>query len=209
MIKTIIFDLGGVIITIDNEEPKSRFRQLGVENIEEILNPYRQSGIFGDLEEGKISEEDYRQELGKIVGRQLTYEEVQHCWLGYMKEVPAYKLAALKELRDKGYRVIMLSNTNPYIMDWAESKDFPGDGQPLSSYFDAQYRSYELKLMKPDETFYRTVLSREKLLPSEALFVDDGPRNVAVASELGIKTYCPENGSDWTGVLEKLLDEQL
>lgn len=209
MIKTIIFDLGGVIITIDNEEPKSRFRQLGVENIEEILNPYRQSGIFGDLEEGKISEEDYRQELGKIVGRQLTYEEVQHCWLGYMKEVPAYKLAALKELRDKGYRVIMLSNTNPYIMDWAESKDFPGNGQPLSSYFDAQYRSYELKLMKPDETFYRTVLSREKLLPSEALFVDDGPRNVAVASELGIKTYCPENGSDWTGVLEKLLDEQL
>lgn len=209
MIKTIIFDLGGVIITIDNEEPKSRFKQLGVENIEEILNPYRQSGIFGDLEEGKISEEDYRQELGKIVGRQLTYEEVQHCWLGYMKEVPAYKLAALKELRDKGYRVIMLSNTNPYIMDWAESKDFPGDGQPLSSYFDAQYRSYELKLMKPDETFYRTVLSREKLLPSEALFVDDGPRNVAVASELGIKTYCPENGSDWTGVLEKLLDEQL
>ena len=209
MIKTIIFDLGGVIITIDNEEPKSRFKQLGVENIEEILNPYRQSGIFGDLEEGKISEEDYRQELGKIVGRQLTYEEVQHCWLGYMKEVPAYKLAALKELRDKGYRVIMLSNTNPYIMDWAESKDFPGNGQPLSSYFDAQYRSYELKLMKPDETFYRTVLSREKLLPSEALFVDDGPRNVAVASELGIKTYCPENGSDWTGVLEKLLDEQL
>lgn len=209
MIKTIIFDLGGVIITIDNEEPKSRFRQLGVENIEEILNPYRQSGIFGDLEEGKISEEDYRQELGKIVGRQLTYGEVQHCWLGYMKEVPAYKLAALRELRAKGYRVIMLSNTNPYIMDWAESKDFPGDGQPLSSYFDAQYRSYELKLMKPDETFYRTVLSKEKLLPSEALFVDDGPRNVAVASELGIKTYCPENGSDWTGVLEKLLDEQL
>ena len=53
--------------------------------------------------------------------------------------------------------------------------------------------------MKPDEHFYRYVLSREKILPEETLYVDDGPRNVAAASELGLRTLCPKNGEDWTG----------
>ena len=52
--------------------------------------------------------------------------------------------------------------------------------------------------MKPDESFFRYVLSKERVLPEETLFVDDGPRNVAAASELGIHTFCPQNGADWT-----------
>jgi putative hydrolase of the HAD superfamily len=38
----------------------------------------------------------------------------------------------------------------------------------------------------------------EHIVPSETLFIDDGPRNVAVASQMGIRTFCPENGADWT-----------
>lgn len=198
MIRTIIFDLGGVIATIDNNEPKKRFRELGVKNIESLLDPYRQSGIFGDLEEGKITEEEYRHNLSQICGRELSFDEVKHCWLGYMKEVPTNKLEALRRLRKEGYRLVLLSNTNPYVMDWAESQDFSDEHQPLSTYFDALYCSYAVKYMKPDENFFRYVLGQEHLIPREALFIDDGPHNVASASELGINTFCPENGSDWT-----------
>ncbi len=42
-------------------------------------------------------------------------------------------------------------------------------------------------------------------MPEDALFVDDGPRNCAAASELGIRTYCPENGADWTEEIYKYL----
>jgi len=42
------------------------------------------------------------------------------------------------------------------------------------------------------------MMMSEKILPQETLFVDDGPRNVAAASELGIHTFCPVNGADWT-----------
>ena len=38
----------------------------------------------------------------------------------------------------------------------------------------------------------------EQTISSECLFVDDGPRNVAVASQIGINTFCPKNGEDWT-----------
>ena len=38
-------------------------------------------------------------------------------------------------------------------------------GHPIGDYFDAMYRSYEVKYMKPDENFFRYVLSQEKIKP--------------------------------------------
>ena len=206
MIKTVIFDMGGVVITLDSEEAMRRFSALGLTDFAERMNPYTQKGIFGELEEGKLSEKEYRQKLSEVCGRSLTFDEVKHCWMGYMKEVPANKLATILDLREKGYRVVLLSNTNPYVSAWTDSKDFSGDGHSIDEYFDALYRSFEVKYMKPDDQFFRYVLSQEKLLPEEALFVDDGPRNCAAASELGIRTYCPENGADWTEEIYKYLE---
>lgn len=79
MIRTIIFDLGGVIITIDHQQAVRRFEELGLKDAAQQLDPYTQGGIFGDLEMGKISAEEFRQELSKLVGRTLTYEECRYC----------------------------------------------------------------------------------------------------------------------------------
>ena len=205
MIKNIIFDLGGVVITIDQAEAVRRFTELGVKDAAHRLDPYTQAGIFGDLEAGKISAEDFRIELGKLVGREMTYDECQYGWLGYRKDVPERNLKMLRKLRREGYRVILLSNTNPYMTDWAESPDFDGEGHPMTDYFDAVYLSYRVKMMKPDANFFRHVLQQEQIPAEETLFVDDGPRNVQAASELGIHTLCPVNGEDWTEELTKRL----
>ncbi len=197
MIKTIIFDMGGVIITLDQAQAVRRFQELGLKDAAQRLDPYTQSGIFGDLEVGKISAEDFRRELSQLVGRELTFEECKYGWLGYLKEVPQRNLDALNQLRREGYRVVLLSNTNPFMQAWAES-DFDGKGGSIADYLDALYRSYEVKLMKPDERFFKLVLDKEHLKPEEALFVDDGQKNVDVAGNLGIKGYCPVNGMDWT-----------
>lgn len=198
MIKNIIFDLGGVIMTLDHPEAVRRFKALGLADAEQQLDAYTQTGIFGDLEHGKITAEDFMREISKQVGHEVSYEACRHAWLGYCKEVPARNLQLLQELRSKGYRVILLSNTNPFMMSWVMSDEFDGKGHPLSYYMDACYCSYQLGVMKPDETFFRKVLMSEQILPSETLFVDDGPRNVAAASQIGITTFCPENGADWT-----------
>lgn len=198
MIKNIIFDLGGVIMTLDHPEAVRRFKALGLANAEEQLDAYTQMGIFGDLEHGKITAKDFIREISKQVGHEVSYEACRHAWLGYCKEVPARNLTVLQELRSKGYRVILLSNTNPFMMSWVMSDEFDGKGHPLSYYMDACYCSYQLGVMKPDETFFRKVMMSEQILPSETLFVDDGPRNVAAASQIGITTFCPENGADWT-----------
>ncbi len=197
-IRTIIFDMGGVIITIDQKEAVRRFKALGLQDAEQQLDPYTQGGIFGDLEAGRITAEKFRIALSKQVGRELSYDECRHAWLGYCGDVPQRNLQLLTRLRQEGYRLILLSNTNPYMMSHVLSPAFDGSGHPLSHYLDALYMSFEMKVMKPDETFFRRVLMAEQTIPSECLFVDDGPRNVAVASQIGINTFCPKNGEDWT-----------
>lgn len=197
-IKNIIFDLGGVIITLDQSQAVSRFRELGLTDAEERLDAYTQSGIFGDLERGVIDAEGFRQGLSQLIGREVSYDECRYAWLGYCRELPRRNLEALRRLRIEGYRLILLSNTNPYMMSWVMSTDFDGEGHSLADYMDACYMSYRLGVMKPDTEFFHQVFLREQIAPAQTLFVDDGPRNVAVASQMGIRTFCPVNGEDWT-----------
>ena len=194
----MLFDLGGVIITLDQSQAIRRFEELGVPDAAQRLDPYQQGGIFGQLEEGMISAEDFRRELSKLVGYEVTTDQCEYAWQGYAKALPQRNLDALRRLHEEGYRVLLLSNTNPFMMAWAESEHFDGHGHPVSYYFDACYLSYQMKMMKPSELIFREVLRREKTFASQVLFVDDGPRNVMVASQLGMRTYCPENGADWT-----------
>jgi len=201
MIKNIVFDLGGVVMTIDQSEAVRRFKSLGLEDAEQRLDPYTQNGIFGDLEEGKITAEDFRSGLSRLVGKELTHEQCQYGWLGYCREVPRRALDVLKRLRTEGYRLILLSNTNPYMMSWGLSDKFDGEGHSLQYYFDSIYLSYKLRMMKPCQEIFNHIIETEKIKPEETLFVDDGPRNTAMASNLGINTLCPRNGEDWTADL--------
>lgn len=197
MIRNVVFDLGGVIMTIDQNEALRRFKALGLTDAERHLDPYTQTGIFGDLEEGKITAEDFRTGLSRLIGREVTNDECKHAWLGYRKDVPQRNLDTLKDLRSKGYRLILLSNTNPFMMSWALSKDFDGGKASLEDYFDSLYLSYKVGVMKPNPEFFKNLLDNEKINPAESLFVDDGPRNIESACRLGFNTLCPVNGSDW------------
>lgn len=197
--------MGGVVITLAQPQAIERFKALGLKDAEQRLDAYTQQGIFGDLESGKITDEDFRRELSVLVGRELTWQECCHAWKGYCGDVPKRNLRKMKELRERGYRVVLLSNTNPYMMSWVMSDEFDGEGHSLAYYLDAAYESYKCGAMKPDAKFFNAVMEGERLIPSETLFLDDGPRNIEAAKALGIQTLLVENGEDWTDRLEDLL----
>jgi putative hydrolase of the HAD superfamily len=200
-IKNIAFDLGGVVVALSYEQALRRFEALGLKDARQRLDAFEQKGIFGDLETGGISAEDFRRELSVLVGRNLTMEECGFAWQGYVEHVPKRNLEAILSLRERGYKVCLLSNTNPFIMQWAR-KDFDGDGHPISYFFDALYLSYECKVMKPHREIFEIMLRGQESLPEETIFVDDGPRNVETAAAMGMQTLCPRNNEDWTVALE-------
>ncbi len=52
MIKNLMFDLGGVIMEIRRQNCVEAFKKLGMENPDDFLGEYRQSGPFADIESG-------------------------------------------------------------------------------------------------------------------------------------------------------------
>lgn len=207
-IRNIMFDLGGVIMTIDQPSAVRRFEEIGLKDAASCLDPYTQSGIFGDVEEGKISAEEFAEKLGAMCGRKLTFDECKYAWRGYTREVPYRNIKALDRLREMGYRLILISNTNPFMMSWGMSSEFSGDGRSIGDFFDAMYMSFKMKMMKPDRRMFEAIVAGEGIMPEETLFVDDGRKNVEVGKEMGFHTFCPENGTDWTADLFRMLEEQ-
>ena len=206
MIRNIIFDLGGVLFTLDREEALRRFEALGVPDVEKMLDPYLQSGHFLQVEDGRMTEPEFRAALSSSAGRELSYDEIAHAYFGFLREVDVYKFDFIdQELQD--YRIFILSNTNPYVMDFCESNRFLPNGRALSSYCEKKFASCEMGLVKPDPKIFERMLSEGNMVPSETLFLDDGPNNVATAATFGIHTYCPKNDEDWRPALRTLLKE--
>ena len=204
-IKKITFDFGGVIIRQNQQQAVERFKQIGLLDAEERLGAYTQQGIFGQLEEGKITAEDFRWQLSLLIGRAVTIEDCSYSWRGYCDGLPQRNLEALQRLRREGYGLSILSNTNPFMMGWALSKDFDGNGHSLADYVDALYLSYQMKVMKPSAEIFHRVLEAESVRPEELLFIDDSSHNISAAQQLGIATFQAVNGEDWTEELFQLL----
>lgn len=203
-IKNIVFDLGGVIIDLDRDCSIKRFKEIGVADIEEYLDPYEQKGVFLELENGGVTLEEFRVKLEAITGKRITTEDVNYGWMGFVQAVPQYKLDYILELR-KNYHVYILSNTNPVVMTWAKTSAFSEIGLPVTAYCDKFYASFELKVTKPDPRIFELMIQDSGMIPAETLFVDDGRLNVETGKKLGFVTYQPINKEDWRVSVQQLL----
>jgi putative hydrolase of the HAD superfamily len=201
-IKNIVFDLGGVILTLDRNEAVKRFRQVGLAQAEELLDPYHQKGVFLDLEEGRLTAEEFYDEIRRLAGKYIPDEDIDYAWLGFIKDTPDYKLEMLEELR-KSYKLYLLSNTNPVIMSWASSPRFSGKGKSIDRYFDKMYLSYKIGVTKPDPKIFEYLMSDSGIIPSETLFIDDGKANIEAGKALGMHVFQPQNGEDFRYIFRK------
>ena len=201
----VVFDLGGVVFRIDKSVAIKRFKEIGVTSVEEFLDDYAQKGIFGDLEAGTLTAEQYRDQLSQVTGKQLTLDELEYAWTGYAVVLYQRNFDALLRLRQEGYPVALLSNTNPFMMRWARSNEFDGNGHGLDHYFDRLYLSYEMRMMKPSPEIFKAMIEGEQTRPENILFIDDSALNCEAAAALGIRTLNPDNGGDWRGDVFHLL----
>lgn len=206
-IKNLVFDFGGVFAKIELQGCVDAFRSLGFKEVDEYLNPYQQKGFFGDLEAGKITDEEFRQCMSEHCGREVSWEDCQKGWLGFMVRVENENLEQLLKFKAEGYHLALLSNTNLFITSWFRSDKFDGNGHGIGYYIpkEHQYLSFEQKCMKPGSEIFEAMLEVEDFIPEETMFVDDGEVNLNTAKGLGMHTFQPLNGEKWGSRLEKVL----
>lgn len=204
MIRNILFDMGGVVYHSSQVEARRRFRAAGIRP-EDFMRPEGYTGMFRDLEAGDITGEEFCREMARAAGRDnVSWQEAQHCWMGFLIEVPRRNLDALLRLREQ-YHVCLLTNINPFIMQYTRSNEFSGDGHPIGHYFDSVFCSYELHAFKPHRDFFEKVLAADGMKPEECIFIDDREENVRGAEALGIHGLHIEANADWIAPLSEAL----
>lgn len=103
MIKNLVFDFGGVIADLNRQGAVDAFIAIGLKDADTRLDKYHQTGIFQELEEGRISDSEFIRIMEELCQRSLTWPEVQQAWLGFLSGVDIKKLHLLEELRQEGY----------------------------------------------------------------------------------------------------------
>ena len=104
------------------------------------------------------------------------------------------------------YRLGLLSNTNPFMMDFMRSGAFSDRKKSIEDYFDVLFLSYEMRICKPDEEIFRQVLQREGAKAEECLFIDDSRKNTDAAKALGFQVLTVGTNEPWMPKLRQLLD---
>lgn len=206
MIKNLIFDIGGVIFEQDTDEAKRRFADIGLDP-EYYMGHFGQKDFFLELESGVIDDQQFIKKVAQVRGRDdLSWSDMQYCWLGFVRSVRDKCVRDLEELR-KRYHIAVLSNTNPFAMAFMRSPSFCSQGRPITDFVDEFFLSYEMKVCKPSPEIFERMLSQSGMVAGECLFIDDSRKNTDSARAFGLETlYVPTN-SDWMPALEAWLNE--
>ncbi len=203
MIRNILFDMGGVIFLQNTEKAFRRFASQGIDT-DIYMGAHGQKGIFLELEEGKISKEEFCKGMGEIAGHEVSMQKAAWCWEGFFDGAPVERLHTLLELKGQ-YHLGLLSNTNPFMMELTDSARLSNDCRPISDYFHSLFLSYEMKAYKPEERFFRMALERDGLLAEETLFIDDAVKNIEGARRLGIHGLHVPTNADWRPQLFEII----
>ena len=202
--KAIIFDMGGVLVDLDIPGCKQAFKtELGFDEIDTVLDPCHQRGIFGQLEEGLVSADEFRAYVKAGSRPGITDEQVDHALYKILVGIEPYKIELLHRLA-KDYDLYMLSNNNEIAIEVSAAM-FKDAGFGLDTHFKKCFMSYKLKMLKPAAGFYKAVMDDIGLPPSEMLFIDDSQLNVDAAIAAGLPAIYYKPGTD----LSKLMDDYI
>lgn len=180
MIKTLVFDLGGVVLTDDDH----------VLHVKEFLDTFKineKNAIRGWLKAwplfkiGKITEDEFWSLLLSEAGsNNFKVDTAKKLWRNTAKAKNGM-FALLKKLKPY-YRMAILSNIG------REHLVFKIKKFKLKKYFNRIVASGIEGLSKPDPAFFKLLFKRIDTPIDECFFIDDRHLNVSVSIQLGMKS---------------------
>ncbi len=195
--------MGGVLLDLNMQACWDGFKAIGCEDIGKIIDPYIQSGIFLKLEEGTITPEELYKEIRETLCPTVTGEQINNALYNIIEGIAPYKLPMLLDLRAKGYKVYMLSNTNAIVFPYVKEHFFTSRGLNIEDYFDKLFLSYEMHAVKPHDEIFKQIIA-QGVNPAETLFIDDAAANIEAGKKFGFHTYLAKPKEDYRHIFEEL-----
>ena len=196
----IILDMGNVLL----EWNKDKILKGVSDTKEEYLildKAIFQSGLWERLDLGTMTREELVLKVVSMIGRtyQKKVEEVIWNWPSYI-DIYTEVFPVLSELKKKGHRIFVLSNTSKVFYDLLEEQL-----SPLKELLDGFVLSCDIKAIKPDLVMFKEILYKYQLDPTNCVFLDDIEDNTNAAQKLGIKAHQVKKRNDVVDILKSYI----
>jgi putative hydrolase of the HAD superfamily len=196
MIKTVIFDLGRVIVPFDFQRGYSRMAAACGLTPEEVRARIHALDIVVPYESGHITSEDFVARVLDSTGAAISFDEFSEIWSSVF--LPETLLTdSMVESVKRSCRLVLLSNTNDIHFRMIR------ESYPILRHFDEFVLSYEVGAMKPDPRIYARAIEAARCEPGECFFTDDVPAYVEGAVRAGIDAVVFENCAATRAELQK------
>lgn len=177
MIKTIIFDNNGVLVTSNEETGFKSIIKATRLSIEEFKPAYDK--LAEEVDEGKITSRQFFKKVVSSFGLDTNPEKLQETIYGsFVRKKDTIDFVL--DIRKK-YELALLTNFGDAF--WQLDKKWK-----ITSLFNKNkvFVSCDLGMRKPQQDIFIYVLRSLKRKPSEVIFVDDKKENVIAAKKVGI-----------------------
>jgi len=180
-IEAIIFDMGRVLVAIDNGLLVNRlFTGLSETDVQEIARRTMADAAMVDFNSGRIGPEAFFERMRQRYGLAVDYDQFRQLWCDIF-----YTMEGMEELVAQlagRYRLGLLSDTDP--LHWAcIRRRWPW----IERTFESFTLSYQAGVMKPDPAIYRAAAQSVQTTPERCLYVDDLEDNVQGAVRAGMQ----------------------
>jgi len=186
-VKNIIFDFGGVLCNLDVQKTEKKFIELGMTRPDTKEGEQERNALFGKIEDGSLSSQDFRNALQKYFQKTVSDHEIDEAWNALLLDIPEPRIRFLEKIKNH-YRIFLLSNSNEihylkYLDTFKRQFGYPG----FDALFEKAYFSFQIKMKKPGREIFDYVIRESSLVPGETLFIDDTLRHVEGARAAGLQ----------------------
>lgn len=177
-IRTIVFDLGKVLVDFDYSIAVRRLAARARMTVEQFAEYITHAPLLLHYESGRLTTDQFFRQICTVTGFCGTVDEFAVAFGDIFSPIqPMIDLHA--ELQKRGYATYILSNTNELAVRHIRT------AFPFFRNFDGYVLSYELGSMKPEPAIYEALEQRAQAAGQEILYLDDRAENVEAAAARG------------------------
>jgi len=180
MIKTIIFDLGNVVVSFDHRKTSKRLADAFKHADDAVYEKAVASEIVREYNLGRLSTDEFIAAINREFGGQIGYEDFYAAWNCTFLPEPIISERLIERLSEK-YKLLVLSDTNEMHFD------FIRENYSMMKYFDDFVVSHKVNVVKPSAEIFQKAVELAECQPEECLFIDDLAANVDGAQKIGLQ----------------------
>lgn len=181
MINAIIFDLGNVIVNVNQENFYKKIAEDSGQTVDYIKGYHQNSIDRKNFEKGGINPKEFYRIVAKDLNLSMNFEEFRKCYCGIFT-LNSDVANLIKKLK-KDFRLVLLSNTDVLHFEFARKK------YKIISIFDEHVLSYEVGYRKPNPLIFLEAIKKSKTLPWNCIYFDDIREFVYAARLMGIRAF--------------------